>query len=55
MKTIEPAGGTDIYPALDKAEIELARLSPKQAATKHILLLTDGQSNDGDYAGAMRG
>ena len=53
VKTIEPAGGTDIYPALDKAEIELARLSPRQAATKHILLLTDGQSNDGDYAGAI--
>lgn len=49
IRTIEPAGGTDIFPALDEAELQLAKLTPQQAATKHILLLTDGQSNSGDY------
>jgi hypothetical protein len=53
IKQIEPAGGTDIYPALDLAEGKLAGISKTQAATKHILLLTDGQSADGDYAGVI--
>lgn len=53
IKQIEPAGGTDIYPALDLAEAQLAGIAKSQAATKHIVLLTDGQSADGDYAGVI--
>jgi Mg-chelatase subunit ChlD/uncharacterized membrane protein len=53
--TIVADGGTNIFPALEAA-YEAARQA--QARLKHIVLLTDGQSPDGDYAGLtarMRG
>ena len=49
IRTIEPAGGTDIAPALEAAVDDLIKLTPQQAAAKHILLLTDGQSESGEY------
>ncbi|HEX8325354.1 MAG TPA: VWA domain-containing protein [Tepidisphaeraceae bacterium] len=45
IRTVEPAGGTNIFVGLDEAEKALAKLSPREAAAKHILLLTDGQSD----------
>ena len=45
IRNITFGGGTDIFPAIDEAEKALAKLTPAQAATKHILLLTDGQSD----------
>lgn len=45
--TIQAGGGTSIYPALDQAYQSLSR---SRARLKHVILLTDGQSNEGDYA-----
>ncbi|MGB8956510.1 MAG: VWA domain-containing protein, partial [Tumebacillaceae bacterium] len=45
---ITAGGGTDIYPALAEA---FASLTEVKAKRKHIILLTDGQSSYGDYAG----
>ncbi|MGD6781176.1 VWA domain-containing protein [Sutcliffiella horikoshii] len=39
-------GGTDIFPALNQAYQQLNEMDLKR---KHIILLTDGQSNDGPY------
>lgn len=39
-------GGTDIFPALNQAYEQLNEMELKR---KHIILLTDGQSNDGPY------
>lgn len=47
--SITSAGGTNIFPGLELAYNALARLPADQAAVRHILLLTDGQSNPGDY------
>ena len=44
---IKADGGTSIYPALEAAYQVAASV---QARLKHIVLLTDGQSPDGDYA-----
>ncbi len=49
IRSIQPGGGTDIYPGLEQAYSALARLGPEDAAVKHIILLTDGQSNDGPW------
>lgn len=57
IMAITPAGGTSIYPALEAAQAALAPLTDKQAAVKHVLLLTDGQSNQGEWdkvTGMMR-
>jgi len=45
--TIQAGGGTSIYPALEQAYQALSR---SRARLKHVILMTDGQSNDGDYA-----
>jgi uncharacterized membrane protein len=45
--TVQAGGGTSIYPALDQA---YQSLSKSRARLKHVILLTDGQSNEGDYA-----
>jgi Ca-activated chloride channel family protein len=42
LARITPGGGTEIFPALDKAYQELTSTNAK---VKHIILLTDGQSN----------
>lgn len=48
--TIQSGGGTTIYPALDEA---FRQLAASDAPLKHVLLLSDGQSNEGDYAGLV--
>lgn len=50
IEQIAPAGGTSIYPALVEAYESLKQLNDKDAAIKHIVLLTDGQSHPGDWA-----
>ena len=42
VSRLSPGGGTAIFPALDQA---YRVLSATQAKVKHIILLTDGQSN----------
>ncbi|MBI1348677.1 VWA domain-containing protein [bacterium] len=44
VRHIGTGGGTDMYPALEEALSELLTLKPGDAAVKHIVLLTDGQS-----------
>ncbi|MFK9092403.1 VWA domain-containing protein [Bacillus salipaludis] len=47
IRSVSVGGGTNIYPALDKAYQELKELNLQR---KHIILLTDGQSAaGGDY------
>lgn len=45
---IQPALGTRMYPALAEARRALAA---SRAALKHVLVLTDGRSEPGDFAG----
>ena len=60
VHSLQPGGGTNIYSGLDMAYRELAPLTVQDAAVKHIILLTDGQSMEpvpGGYiklAGQMR-
>lgn len=49
IRKIQPEGGTNIAPALEEAYQALAPLSSRDAAVKHIILLTDGQSGSGPY------
>ena len=49
MRKIHPGGGTNIYPALVEAYQSLAKLDTQDAAVKHVILLTDGQSQSGQY------
>jgi Ca-activated chloride channel family protein len=49
IREISPAGGTEIYPALEAADDAMSRLSPQETPVRHILLLTDGQSMGGDF------
>ncbi len=44
IRAIEPGGGTNIYSGLQLAYRKLAPLRTSDAAIKHIILLTDGQS-----------
>lgn len=44
VRSIQPDGGTNIYSGLEMAYQELAPLTVQNAAIKHIILLTDGQS-----------
>lgn len=48
ISSIEASGGTAIYPALVDA---YNALLPVSARLKHIILLTDGHSSDGDFQG----
>lgn len=48
ISSIEASGGTAIYPALVDA---YNALLPVSARLKHIILLTDGHSSDGDFHG----
>ncbi|GMW01676.1 MAG: hypothetical protein AMXMBFR84_28130 [Candidatus Hydrogenedentota bacterium] len=50
ISTIEAGGGTSIYPGLVEAHTALS-LAP--AAFKHVVLLTDGQSQPGDFQGIV--
>jgi len=48
--SIPPGGGTNIYPGLKMAYDSLSGLNTK---LKHIILLTDGQSQPGDFEGIV--
>lgn len=45
---ISPGGGTNMYPGLELAYNSLSQLNTK---LKHVILLTDGQSQEGDFEG----
>jgi uncharacterized membrane protein len=49
VRSIQPGGGTNIYSGLDMAYRELAPLETQEAAIKHVVLLTDGHSREGNY------
>jgi len=51
VSTIEAAGGTNVYPALDDAYVQLLKANTK---LKHIILLSDGYSVPGDYIKAVQ-
>lgn len=46
LARITPGGGTSIYPGLVQARIELER---SDAALRHVIVLTDGLSQPGDF------
>lgn len=46
LATIAADGGTDLFTALRTAYIELMQIS---AEAKHIIVLTDGQTDEGDF------
>jgi len=48
LSEIEVGGGTAIYPALDKAH---KRLKNADASQKHVVVLSDGKSSQGDFIG----
>lgn len=50
LGSIDAGGGTNIYPAMVEADDALSLTS---AATKHVVLLTDGQSQPGDFSGIV--
>jgi hypothetical protein len=50
IAAVRADGGTNIFPAMEAAYQEAAAA---QAKLKHIVLLTDGQSPDGNYAGLI--
>jgi Ca-activated chloride channel family protein len=50
IESIEANGGTSIYPAL---EVSHEALSGVPASFKHAIVLTDGQSQPGDFAGIV--
>jgi Ca-activated chloride channel homolog len=49
VKSISPSGGTNIITGLDLAATQVNKLGPYEAAVRHVVLLTDGQSADGNY------
>src|SRR5690606_35052302 len=51
LTTITPAGGTSIYPGLVEAH-EL--MSAADSATRHVVVMTDGLSQEGDFAGSLQ-
>jgi Ca-activated chloride channel family protein len=47
IRSIQPGGGTHIYPGIVEAYNALSRLTPQEAAIRHIIVLTDGMDNPG--------
>ena len=47
--TIGPNGGTDIYPALKEAFTTMQTVGPEKAAIRHVILLSDGQTQGADF------
>lgn len=47
---IRAGGGTNMFPAMRQAFAELARV---EASVKHMIVLTDGQTNPGDFLGLV--
>ncbi|MFH1743812.1 MAG: VWA domain-containing protein [bacterium] len=50
ISSLDAEGGTNIYPALEESYAALSQVS---AAFKHCILLTDGISQPGDFAGIV--
>jgi len=48
LSTLDAGGGTSIYPAMVEGHEALRNIP---ATFKHVVLLTDGQSQEGDFAG----
>ncbi len=48
---IRPGGGTDMFPAMRQGFAELSRVD---ASVKHMIVLTDGQTNPGDFLGLVK-
>ncbi|MCA9041433.1 MAG: VWA domain-containing protein, partial [Planctomycetaceae bacterium] len=48
IRSIEAGGGTSMYPAMEMAYNGLQAVSAK---LKHVIILTDGHSSPGDFAG----
>ncbi len=48
---IRPGGGTDMFPAMRQA---FAQLTRADASVKHMIVLTDGQTNPGDFLGLVQ-
>jgi Mg-chelatase subunit ChlD len=48
IRQVSPAGGTNIAPGLREAVTALSKVDPS-ITVKHVILLTDGQSESGDY------
>ncbi len=46
VRSIQPEGGTNIYAGLEQAYQALANLTMQDAAIKHVILLTDGHSQE---------
>jgi Ca-activated chloride channel family protein len=51
IRSIAPGGGTDLYPALDEAH---RRLRAVEADVKHIIVLSDGQSEGAPFGELAR-
>ena len=51
LATLEPGGGTDLYPALDAA---LGALEQADAPLKHAIVLSDGRTEPGDFDALAR-
>ncbi|MFO0836914.1 MAG: VWA domain-containing protein [Phycisphaerae bacterium] len=51
LAQIGPGGGTNMYPALEQA---YSALAPLNTNLKHVIVLTDGQSEPGDFEGIAR-
>lgn len=44
VRSVQPSGGTNVYAGLEAAYEQLANVTVQDAAVKHVILLTDGQS-----------
>jgi hypothetical protein len=51
LASVTAAGGTSIYPGLVAAHQLMAAAA---SATRHVVVMTDGLSQEGDFTGAMR-
>jgi uncharacterized protein with von Willebrand factor type A (vWA) domain len=51
IQSIQPVGGTNMYPGLRSA---LESLQSNDAQIKHIIVLSDGRSEGGDFRGIAR-
>lgn len=51
IASLQADGGTDLYPALVEAD---TRLRPVRAMVKHLIILSDGRSKEGDFNTIVR-
>src|SRR5690606_11541587 len=54
LRSIQANGGTNVYAGLEMAYEELAQLDVADAAIKHVILLTDGQSTEPEPGGYFK-